>query len=95
MAPWKRAVYRIATIPIVMVTGLAPFVMAVLQPLSADKALDWVVQLGLWGGLWYLGVLHRLFITVACAAMVGVFLFHLQHTFPEAKREHKMDYFGG
>lgn len=89
---WQRAAYRFFNIPIVMISTVAPLAMAMLQPLSADRALDWAVQLSLWGVLAWYGQLARLLATMGLGACLGVFMFHLQHTYAECVREVGRDY---
>lgn len=87
-SPFYQRVYRLMTVPIIAVTVVAPAAMGILQPLSATTGLDWAVQLGIWAVLWSQGVLHRQFLALFLSATLGVFLFHLQHTFPGLTRDH-------
>ena len=92
-SPFWQRVYRVACIPYIMILGVAPFMMAIVQPLSGWVAIEWAVQIGLWVILYQFSLLSRIFMVVSFSATFGVFLFHLQHTFEGAKREFGRDYF--
>lgn len=92
-SPFMQTVYRITCIPYIMILAAAPFMMAIIQPLSGFVAIEWVVQITLWITLYYFGLFARIFMVIGMSSMLGVFLFHLQHTFEGAKREWGRDYF--
>jgi omega-6 fatty acid desaturase (delta-12 desaturase) len=83
---WKRAAYRVICIPMILMGAMGPFALCILQPFGAYVAAEWAVQLTFWGFLHYFGLLHRLFLGFSLAAIVGVLLFHLQHTFETTHR---------
>ena len=83
-----RTAYRILSTPIALMTTGAPLMLMVVQPLSAERALDWAVQIAWWLGLYHAGVLRHFLTMGLLAAAIGLLLFHTQHTFPECVRSH-------
>lgn len=83
-----RGVYRWLSIPINLVTTGAPLAIMVAQPLSAERALDWALQLSWWATLYATGWWQRYLVLGFMTSALGLVLFHAQHTFPECERSH-------
>jgi omega-6 fatty acid desaturase (delta-12 desaturase) len=83
-----RAVYRWMSVPINLVTTGAPLAIMVAQPLSAERALDWALQVAWWGALYASGWWRRYLAMGLMTSALGLVLFHAQHTFPECERSH-------
>jgi acyl-lipid omega-6 desaturase (Delta-12 desaturase) len=93
MSWWKRAVYRYATTPWVLLSQTAPLGMTLgqlIQIATWDEGLLQAAMILLMA--WY-GVLWRHVLVTFCSGSFGVFLFHLQHTFPECVRMKGRDLF--
>ena len=65
---WKRRAYRFFMVPLALLAAGAPFAIVLLQPLAADTALDWALQLAWWGALAWRGCLLRYVAAVTLAA---------------------------
>lgn len=90
---WKQALYRYATYPWVMLSQTAPLGMIVGQTLKIATWEEAILQtLVIFGMLWS-GMFVRYIVISCCGATFGVFLFHLQHTFPECVRVKGKDHF--
>jgi omega-6 fatty acid desaturase (delta-12 desaturase) len=90
---WKRMLYRYATQPWVILTQTAPLGMTLgqlLQIATWDEGLFQILFILVMS--WY-GVLGRHILVSICSGTAGVFLFHLQHTFPECMRVKGRDMF--
>jgi omega-6 fatty acid desaturase (delta-12 desaturase) len=83
---WKQRLYRLFSVPAVLLAAGAPLSIVVAQPLSADSALDWALQLGWWVLLAARGCLARYLAVVLLVAPFGLVLFHTQHTFESCER---------
>jgi omega-6 fatty acid desaturase (delta-12 desaturase) len=86
MAWWKRALYRYATQPFVVLTQTAPLGMTLGQLFKIATWDEWLLQVAFILLMGYSGVLGRHILITFCSGSFGVFLFHLQHTFVECVR---------
>jgi omega-6 fatty acid desaturase (delta-12 desaturase) len=91
MPTWKQRVYRHFTRPMVFLTQTAPLLMTIGQLIHLDTPRDLLLQ-GLAFAILY-PVLTRYMAVFSLAGSIGVFLFHLQHTFPECVRVKEKDSF--
>lgn len=83
-----RAVYRVLSVPIALMTMGSPFVIMIAQPLSAERAVDWALQIAWWAGLYATGLWRHYLLVGLMTSGLGLLLFHAQHTFPECVRTH-------
>jgi len=91
MAWWKRGLYRYFTRPMVFLTQTAPLLMTIGQLIHLDTPRDMLLQ-GIALSILF-PVLPRYMVVFSLAGSIGVFLFHLQHTFPECVRVRGKDFF--
>ena len=90
---WKRALYRYATRPMVLLTQTAPLAMTLGQLITIVTWAEALLQLATIGLMAWYGCLIRHIVVTCCSGSFGVFLFHLQHTFPECVRVKGRDLF--
>ena len=91
MSAWKQANYHYFTRPVVFVTQTAPLLMTVGQLIHIASSREILFQCIAFLALYpvwshYLAVMWL-------AGSLGVFMFHLQHTFPECVRAKGKDFF--
>lgn len=90
---WKRGVYRYASTPWVVLTQTAPLAMTLGQLCQIVRWDEVLLQLAVILWMAQTGVLGRHIVVTVCSGSWGVFLFHLQHTFPECVRVKGRDLF--
>jgi omega-6 fatty acid desaturase (delta-12 desaturase) len=88
---WKRALYRYFTRPTVFLTQTAPLAMTIGQLVRLATPTEIFTQVAVFLILYPVWVRYLLIMSVASS--FGVFLFHLQHTFPECVRMVGKDHF--
>ena len=93
MSWWKRGLYRYFTRPIVLLTQTAPVAMTLGQVLRIATWSESILQVATVLTMAWYGVLGRHIAVTCCSGSFGVFLFHLQHTFPECVRVKGRDAF--
>ena len=93
MARWKQALYRYFTRPWVMLTQTAPIGMTLGQLIQVVRFNEVLLQTVFFLTLAWYGVLMRQIVVGCLGGSMGVFLFHLQHTFPECVRVKGRDLF--
>lgn len=93
MARWKQALYRYFTRPYVMLTQTAPIGMTFGQLIRIVTFNELLLQAAFLLTLGWYGVLLRHIAVTFLSSSAGVFLFHLQHTFPECVRVKERDPF--
>lgn len=91
MSWWKQAAYRYFTRPIVLLTQAAPLGMTIGQIIRITTPREAFLQTMAFVLLY--PVWTRYLCITTGAAAFGVFLFHLQHTFPECVRAKGKDFF--
>lgn len=91
MSPWKRSIFRYFTRPWVFLTQTAPLLMTVGQLIRIGTSQEVLLQ-GLLFVMVYPAFGHYVTMMTLAGAF-GVFLFHLQHTFPECVRANGKDFF--
>ena len=93
LAWWKRALYRYATYPWVLLSQTAPLAMTLGQLIRIATWDEATLQVLVILAMMWNGMLVRHIVVSCCGAAFGVFLFHLQHTFPECVRVKGRDHF--
>jgi omega-6 fatty acid desaturase (delta-12 desaturase) len=93
MARWKQMLYRYFTRPWVMLTQTAPIGMTLGQLIQIVTVNELLLQAAFLLTLAWYGVLGRHIVVGCISGSAGVFLFHLQHTFPECVRVKGRDHF--
>lgn len=93
MSWWKRYLYRSLTRPWIVLTQTAPIGMTLGQLARIVAPQDALLQAGFLVLLLWYGVFVRYVLVTCLSASIGVFLFHLQHTFPECVRVKGRDSF--
>ena len=83
---WRQRLFRFFSAPLALVAAGGPLSIVVLQPLQSDTAVDWAMLAAWWAVLLYTGNAARFLAVMTLVAMLGLFLFHAQHTFPDAVR---------
>jgi omega-6 fatty acid desaturase (delta-12 desaturase) len=91
MSGWKQSLFRYFTRPMVFVTQTAPLLMTVGQLIHIASTREFLFQCVAFVVLY--PVMLRYIIQMAIASSIGVFMFHLQHTFPECVRVKGKDFF--
>ena len=91
MPAWRQKLQRYLTRPMVFLTQTAPLLMTIGQLIHLATAREVLFQ-GIAFAILY-PVLLRYFTVFSLAGSFGVFLFHLQHTFPECVRVKGKDSF--
>lgn len=91
MAAWKQTVYRHLARPIVFLTQTAPLLMTLGQLVHIASVRELAFQCLVFLAVY--PVMVRYVVQMSLAASLGVFLFHLQHTFPECVRAKGKDFF--
>lgn len=91
MAGWKRAAYRYFTHPLVLLSQTAPLAMTLGQIIRIATPREAFLQAVVFALVYPMWV--RYVCVMLTAASFGVFLFHLQHTFPECVRIKGKDFF--
>jgi acyl-lipid omega-6 desaturase (Delta-12 desaturase) len=91
MAWWKQRLHRYWTRPMVFLSQTAPLLMTVGQLIHIGSSRELLFQCMVFVILY--PVMLRYMIQMAIAGSIGVFLFHLQHTFPECVRVKGKDSF--
>jgi len=89
----KQVVYRYATRPWVILTQTAPLGMTIGQICQIATWDEGLLQLIFILAMFWYGVLGRHILVTIFSGSFGVFLFHLQHTFPECLRVEGRDLF--
>lgn len=93
MARWKQALYRYFTRTWVMLTQTAPIGMTLGQLIRVVTFNEVLLQTAFLLTLAWYGMLARHIAVTCLSGSIGVFLFHLQHTFPECVRSKGRDHF--
>ena len=93
MAWWKQALYRYATHPFVLLSQTAPLGMTLVQLIRVATWHEATLQAAVLLLMWSTGTLTRHIVVTCCSGAFGVFLFHLQHTFPSCVRVKDRDLF--
>lgn len=91
MSPWKQAMFRYFTRPVVFLTQTAPLLMTLGQLIRIATLEEFLLQCATFVMLY--PVLGHYAAMMSLAGSFGVFLFHLQHTFPECVRAKGKDFF--
>jgi omega-6 fatty acid desaturase (delta-12 desaturase) len=93
MSWWKRGLYRYFTHPWVVLTQTAPIGMTLGQLIRIVTLYEASLQALFIAVLAWYGMLGRHIVVTCLGGSFGVFLFHLQHTFPKCVRVKGRDSF--
>ena len=93
MKRWQRALYRYFATPIVVITQTAPLGMTLGQLIRIATWEEAAAQAFVFFVMFWTGVWMRYAAALVLGSSFGVFLFHLQHTYPECIRKKGKDYF--